>query len=422
MARATLARVAVEPDVSPSVGGHDHSVDFPIDRARRRLVNAIVLVIGVVSVVGMVALWPRGGNDEIAPGTDQLPTANATVTRVLIGPCSGTKIEDAVDCFVISARISNGPLRAQSGDFEQPVGGNSPDINTGDRIRVAYDQTTDPPLIYFYDFQRTTPLILLALLFAAAVVLLGGWKGLGALSGLVVSLIVLIVFTLPSILDGHSPVAVALTSAAVIALLALYLAHGLTAHTGVAVLGTLAALAFTGLLAVVFVAATHLTGLTDENAVVLEALTGRISLTGIILAGIVIGSLGVLDDVTVTQVAAVGELLRRPTRPGGPPAVRRRPAHRARPHLLHRQHPRPRLRRRCSAPPAAVHPSPTPRHRHRHQRDRRRRDRPSPRRLHRPRRRRPHHHRPRRLDPRPTRADEPRPPKRYCVIATEPER
>lgn len=300
----------MEPDVSPSVGGHNHSVDFPIDRARRRLVNAIVLVIGVVSIVGMVALWPRGGNDEIAPGADQLPTANATVTRVLIGPCSGTKIEDAVDCFVISARMSNGPLRAHSGDFEQPVGGNSPDINTGDRIRVAYDQSTDPPLIYFYDFQRTTPLLLLALLFAAAVVLLGGWKGLGALSGLVVSLIVLIVFTLPSILDGHSPVAVALTSAAVIALLALYLAHGPTAHTGVAVLGTMAALALTGLLAAVFVAATHLTGLTDENAVVLEALNGRISLTGIILAGIVIGSLGVLDDVTVTQVAAVGELLR----------------------------------------------------------------------------------------------------------------
>jgi uncharacterized membrane protein len=247
--------------------------------ATRRLVNSIVFALAVMSIVGMVALWPRGGGDEIAPGTDQLPTANATVTRVLVGPCSGTKIEDAVDCFVISARMSNGPLGGQSGQFEQPVDGSSPDINTGDRIRVAYDQSTEPPLIYFYDFQRTTPLVLLGLLFAAAVVLLGGWKGLGALSGLVVSLIVLIVFTLPSILDGHSPVAVALISAVVIALIALYLAHGPTAHTGVAVLGTMAALVLTGLLAAVFVAATQLTGLTDENAVVLAALNGRISLT-----------------------------------------------------------------------------------------------------------------------------------------------
>jgi uncharacterized membrane protein len=291
------------------VRGHGSAVDFPIPQGRRRLVNIIVLAIAVVSIVGLVALWPRGGDAEVAPGTDQLPTANATVTRVLVGPCAGTTIEDAIDCFIISTQLTNGPLRGQVGQFEQPIGGGSPEIDTGDRIRVAYDQSTDPPLVYFYDFQRSTPLLLLGLLFATAVVLLGGWKGLGALSGLVVSLLVLILFTLPSILEGRSPVAVALVSAAVIALVALYLAHGPSAHTGVAVLGTMAALALTGLLAAVFVAATHLTGLTDENALVLTALNGRISLTGIILAGIVIGSLGVLDDVTVTQVAAVGELV-----------------------------------------------------------------------------------------------------------------
>jgi uncharacterized membrane protein len=81
-------------------------------------------------------------------------------------------------------------------------------------------------------------------------------------------------------------------------------------QTGVAVLGTFASLVLTGVLAAIFVAATHLTGLTDENALLLDAPDGQISLQGIILAGIVIGSLGVLDDVTVTQVSAVGELVR----------------------------------------------------------------------------------------------------------------
>jgi len=99
-------------------------------------------------------------------------------------------------------------------------------------------------------------------------------------------------------------------SAAVIGLLALYLAHGFSPQTGVAVLGTFASLALTGLLAALFVAATHLTGLSDENALVLDATNGGISMRGIIVAGIVIGSLGVLDDVTVTQVSAVGELVR----------------------------------------------------------------------------------------------------------------
>ena len=95
--------------------------------------------------------------------------------------------------------------------------------------------------------------------------------------------------------------AVASVSAAVIGLLALYLAHGFSPQTGVAVLGTFASLALTGLLAALFVAATHLTGLSDENALVLDATNGGISMRGIIVAGIVIGSLGVLDDVTVTS-------------------------------------------------------------------------------------------------------------------------
>ena len=242
--------------------------------------------------------------------------------------------------------------------FEQPIGGSSPDLNEGDRIRLAYDQASDPPIYYFYEFQRSTPLLLLALIFVTAVVLLGGWRGVGALCGLAASLIVLAVFTLPSILDGRSPVAVALVSAAVIALIALYLAHGPNADTGVAVLGTMAALALTGILAAVFVAATHLTGLTDENSLLLDVLNGQISLTGIILAGIVIGSLGVLDDVTVTQVAAVGELVPRPARAVDALAVRCRAPHRSRPHLLHRQHPRPGLRRSGAPAAVAVHPDP----------------------------------------------------------------
>ena len=274
------------------------------------MVTVAVIALAVLAIVGMVALWPSRNAGGIGPLSDQLPTAEAVVAWVEVRPCAGTTEEDLVDCYVIGMRLLTGELRGQEGSFELPIGGSSPELNSGDRIRVGYDPSTQPVTFYFYDFQRSTPLLLLLILFAAAVVVFGGWRGLGALSGLVVSMVVLVVFTLPAILDGSSPVAVALVSAAIIGLLALYLAHGFNPHTGVAVLGTFASLVLTGLLAAIFVAATHLTGLTDEDALFLDALNGRVSLQGIILAGIVIGSLGVLDDVTVTQVSAVAELVR----------------------------------------------------------------------------------------------------------------
>jgi uncharacterized membrane protein len=101
---------------------------------------------------------------------------------------------------------------------------------------------------------------------------------------------------------------VALVGASAALLVNLYLAHGFNVRTTTAVLGTLASLALIGVLAAGFVALTHLTGLADEEASYLQALSSQIDLRGLLLGGIIIGSLGVLDDVTVTQASAVWEL------------------------------------------------------------------------------------------------------------------
>ncbi len=149
---------------------------------------------------------------------------------------------------------------------------------------------------------------MLAGIFIVAVVGLGRWQGLRSLLGLAASLAVLITFVLPAILDGSSPLAVALVGSAVIAVLALYLAHGVNAWTTTALLGTFTSLALVGVLGSVFVDAAQFSGLADEEATFLQITAGQIDLRGLLLGGIVIGALGVLDDVTVTQVSAVWEL------------------------------------------------------------------------------------------------------------------
>ncbi len=162
----------------------------------------------------------------------------------------------------------------------------------------------------FQDYRRGWPMIILVALFVGAVLALGRWRGIGAIAGLGFSLIVITGFTLPAILDGTYAVAVALVTASLIAFAALFLAHGFEIATAVALLSTFGSLVITAVLARIFVGVTSLTGLTDDSSVLLGGLDNSIDPRGILLAGIVIGALGVLDDVTVTQVSAVWELKR----------------------------------------------------------------------------------------------------------------
>jgi uncharacterized membrane protein len=190
--------------------------------------------------------------------------------------------------------------------FEQPL--NSP-IRDGDSILVdIVVQDSGSPLIFFYDFERSTPLLLLLLVFVTAIVVLGRWRGVGALAGLAVSLAVIVAFILPALLEGSNAVAVALVASGLIAFVALFLAHGFTLATAAALLASIASLALTAVLAWLFVVTSKLTGLADETVGYLGALGSDINPQGLLLAGVVIGSLGVLHDVTVTQVSAVWEL------------------------------------------------------------------------------------------------------------------
>jgi uncharacterized membrane protein len=158
------------------------------------------------------------------------------------------------------------------------------------------------------DFQRGPVLWVLAALFAIAVVALARWRGVAALVGLVVSLALLTGFVLPAVLAGSPPLLVATVGAAAIAIITMVLAHGPSLRTGVALLGTLVSLTLTAVLGAVAIELGDFTGLADESSAFLQAFGVQIDPRGLLLAGLVIGALGVLDDVTITQTAAVAEV------------------------------------------------------------------------------------------------------------------
>jgi uncharacterized membrane protein len=200
---------------------------------------------------------------------------------------------------------------AGGGRTELEIGesADQPTLHSGQRIVVGRSvEPTGHVTYYFSDFQRKMPIILLALIFAVVVVGLARWRGAAAIAGLFISLLVLVRFVLPAILDGKSPIAVAIVGSAVIMLFVVYLAHGVNVRTTTALLGTALSLLLTGGLAWVFVRAAQLSGLATEEVSYLRATAGKLSPQGLLLGGIIIGSLGILNDITVTQASAVWEL------------------------------------------------------------------------------------------------------------------
>jgi uncharacterized membrane protein len=286
--------------------GHDHGatrIDIDADDRVRRRMWAAVAICAVGVVIGMIVLWPGRSDSGADPlGLDGDPIAARVISQA-IEPCS---YDPLLGCRQIELIPGSGAYDGERLSFEQPL--NSP-IRDGDSILVdIVIQDSGSPLIFFYDFERSTPLLLLLLVFVAAIVVLGRWRGVGALAGLALSLVVIVAFILPALLEGSNAVAVALVASGLIAFVALFLAHGFNLATAAALLASIASLALTAVLAWLFVVTSKLTGLADETVGYLGALGSDINPQGLLLAGVVIGSLGVLDDVTVTQVSAVWEL------------------------------------------------------------------------------------------------------------------
>lgn len=179
-----------------------------------------------------------------------------------------------------------------------------------DLVLVTISEPPDGRVnVYFVDFVRTTPLLLLAAAFAIAILAISRWKGLRSLISMAFSLLVIIGYIIPHILAGEDPLLVSIIGSALLLGVTLYLTYGWTVKTHAAVLGMLAALLLTGLLAGFFINLARLNGTGDENAMFLiQFMQMGINLRGLLLGGMIIGALGVLDDLVTTQASAVVEL------------------------------------------------------------------------------------------------------------------
>jgi uncharacterized membrane protein len=311
------------PPSHPHSHGPDPDAPPPdaevLARRRRavRLMLVILVPIGLATVLGLVLLWPSGtpGRAERAaaqafPAGTTYP--HATVSRITPYDCSVTDQTGApqqLTCATLVVKIDDGPAKGQFQQVDVPAEVVAFGLHEGDEIVLQADLGAEGgPTYLFSDYARTTPMLVLAIVFVLVVGAVARLRGLRSLLGLAVAFVVLLKFMLPALLEGSSPTWVTLVGASAIMFVVLYLAHGFSARTTTALLGTLFGLVLTAVLGEIAVHVSRLTGFSSEATTQLQQFDPTLDFSGLVIAGVVVAGLGILNDVTITQASSIWQL------------------------------------------------------------------------------------------------------------------
>lgn len=298
----------------------------PLGPMAAKIVVGLLVAIGVAVIGGMAVLWPSHQAVDVplpfqnAAG-GAVTTESGRVVSSAQGPCGSPSAGGVLtsapvaappgggECVQSLVEIGSGPNKGADTLLEFSGGPGQPTLAVNDDVRVSRQVDQNGTTTYaFYDFERSWPLGIVAALFAIVIVAVARWRGLRAIVGIAVAFGVLMVFLLPALRDGAPAVPVSLVASGAILYAVIYLAHGVSLRTSAALLGTLTALLLAAGLSWATIELVHLTGLSEDQNNEVAAYLGNVSITGLLLAGFIIGSLGVLNDVTVTQASTAFEI------------------------------------------------------------------------------------------------------------------
>jgi len=276
--------------------------------------NIVVAIALLLPLLFPTNLWAQG--DETDETFDLPPQVEDVFYRgVIVGePAEQIQTEFGQTLIIQTAtvKLQNGPEegRELELDFQMAEGTvGRAKLDDGDRVIVGKAVFPDDTVYYISDVYRLHGLWILGGLFLLLVLLLARWAGIRSLIGLLVSFAVIIYYIVPRIIEGQNALMVGFVGTLVIATVSIFVAHGFRSRTTIAFVSTLITVMAALGIAVFFTDMMHLFGLGSEEAFLLQTSPEKIfNLRGILLAGIIIGTLGVLDDITTAQAAVVEEL------------------------------------------------------------------------------------------------------------------
>ena len=291
------------------------------------VLSIFLVVAGIATIVGVFALWPASTPANVAPefaSTSPLPQnqVDGVVAIRDEGSCNSPSVGRVFDSSPITP-LGTSPEKCGRAIVDITSGDNAgkrtlllvgnhpgdPVLEEGQTIRMSEQTTADGQVGYaFTDYSRNTSLFFWALLTAAAIIIVGAWRGARSLIGLAITLAAVGVFLLPALLRGGDPLALAVVCGSAVLYLVLYLVHGFSWKTSAALAGTVISLGLSALLAKYAISSTHIRGLGNEDNLLIQLYLPDVTVTGLMLCGFIIGALGVLNDVTIAQASTVNEL------------------------------------------------------------------------------------------------------------------
>ena len=286
-------------------------------RRALKLMAGVLVPVALATIIGLVLLWPSGSTEaqqvaeQYFPEGTLYPTGEVVaITPYECGVPGSSAGGGPQTCATATVTVEDGPEANENVRLDLAPDVYGAGIEAGVRVVMSRAPGNgDPDELYsFTDFARGFPLAVLALGFAIAVIAVARMRGLASILGLSFAFVILLEFMLPGLLAGSSPVLIGLVGSSAIMLVVLYLAHGFSARTTTALLGTLFGLGMVTALGAFGQSAARVSGLASEENVVLAGFAAELDLSGLVLCGIIVAGLGVLNDVTITQASAVWEL------------------------------------------------------------------------------------------------------------------
>ncbi len=211
----------------------------------------------------------------------------------------------------IYAELNEGPSKDMIVEFEEPVENINPEFWVKKNTKILISSFTDEQgedIFVLSDIDRRQPIYAIWILFVLFTVWVGRTKGLLAIAGMLLTLAVIFLFIIPRLLDGADPVQTSIAGALFMLPTVLYLSHGFNKKSNIAAVSTALSVLLIVILYKFFGDIAFISGFSSEETTHLPALLGSNDLRGILLASIIIGAIGMLDDITVSQVSVVAEL------------------------------------------------------------------------------------------------------------------
>lgn len=269
-------------------------------------INIMMSLVGLILAAQM--MWPAMVTAQV---DDRTRTIEATVVEIveeeLVEVQGSQQLRQDLELLVTKGNEKGRTIEVEAGGLSSAQ---TREYEVGDQVQVLVTTDTQGEINYqISDYVRRGPLLILAILFVGVTLLIGAMRGALSLVAMAVTFGIIFFIILPLILAGWNPIVVSLGAALLMIPVTFYISHGFSKKTSVAVVGTLVSLLVTALLAHFFIEAARLTGYSSDEAGLIQATVGGgLNMQGLVLAGIILGLSGVLDDITISQSAIVHQL------------------------------------------------------------------------------------------------------------------